>query len=103
MSKVMQENWEIWRDPYLHKPPDFSYILIVTKPCGIIAHIDPHNENPQLAEAQARLIVKAPDLVEALRFYVKLDNDHRSDCKLTKEDWSACHSLAMCALAGIEE
>jgi hypothetical protein len=41
----------------------------------------------------------APELLKALRLYVKLDNDRRSGCRLSADDWGECYSAADRAIA----
>ena len=65
--------WLIEYDPEEHKPPEFSCVdITVGPPTGhTIAHVDPHNEMPQHADANAAYIVLAcnahEELVEALQ------------------------------------
>ena len=56
--------WNVITGPD-HEPPDFSDLLIGVRPCGILAHVDPSNEMPSVADANARLIASAPDLLAA--------------------------------------
>jgi len=53
-------------------------------------------------EANARLIAAAPELLEAVRLYVKLDNDRRSGCDIADADWAECHQAASAAIAKAE-
>ena len=49
--------------------------------------------------ANARLIAAAPDMLAALRRYIRLDDDHRAGCEIEPEDWAECHEAAIDAIA----
>jgi len=53
---------------------------------------------PEEAQANARLIAAAPDLLAALRLYVRLDDDRRAGCQITADDWAECHQAASAAI-----
>ena len=50
-------------------------------------------------EAEAQLRAAAPDLLAALRLYVRLDNDRRAGCEIDPADWAECHQAARAAIA----
>lgn len=58
---------------------------------------DMHADLGDLARRVERLA--KPALLEALRLYIKLDNDRRSGCQITAEDWAECYQTASIAIA----
>ena len=77
----------IWRDDSNDKWKDSH----------AIAEVYGHGARRAVVEADARLIAAAPDLLEALRNYIKLDLSQRSGCSITEEDWQECYLQARAA------
>ncbi len=73
--------WLIEYDPEEHKPPEFSCVdITVGPPTGhTIAHVDPHNEMPQHADANAAYIVLACNAHEELAEIAQLVSDLATD------------------------
>jgi hypothetical protein len=104
MSKYTQGPWVA--DPI--KPEDRIYwrILEYVHPeraaIALVSHEHDRFTDSKTAEANACLIAAAPKLLEALRLYVKLDNDRRSGCEILALDWAECHQAADAAIAKAE-
>jgi hypothetical protein len=54
---------------------------------------------PVEADANAHLIAAAPELEDALKLYVAIDNDRRAGIRITKHRWAEAHQAASSALA----
>lgn len=53
---------------------------------------------PENYQANAALLAAAPEMENALRLYIKLDNDFRAGITITPENWAECHQEGMSAL-----
>lgn len=63
--------------------------------CTINTHLDE-------ALANTHLIIAVPDLLEALKDYVALDNARRAGCEITDDDWAEVYGAAVEAIRRTE-
>ena len=76
----------------------------VCKCCGKPESLEPPlrylnlDYSPYCHPCRQSLPKAAPMMYEALSLYIKLDNDRRSGCEITDDDWAECHQVGMAAL-----
>lgn len=77
---------------------------VVAECCGYSVKAEGMEQKAQGGrEANANLIAAAPELLEAVKLYVRLDDDKRAGCTIEDEYWAECHQSAMKAIAKAKE